>query len=237
MADEENSTNISVEPHVLCTRCSEFVHNFQRNHILNSDDGKSARFTYRAPGREVQESGLRGCHFCSTISQGLCPAHSDRDLLESRDWFITIGRVQSVSRSSSPKFTADMLLKDPDGKVIKRHSMWIVSNLKITHPPVSSWAWSVSTSSDATFKLAQEWLDQCLANHKICEEVRMKPSSRNGQRFPSYLVDVGSAMPRLCHFKDRPEHPDYLTLSHRWGGSHIFQLTTKNVPPYSPKSP
>ncbi|KDR77083.1 hypothetical protein GALMADRAFT_39577, partial [Galerina marginata CBS 339.88] len=61
------------------------------------------------------------------------------------------------------------------------------------------------------------------------EELRTTHASANKSAFPTYLVDVEPENPRLCRTKDLPDRPQYLTLSHRWGGSHIFQLTSKGL--------
>ncbi|KDR77071.1 hypothetical protein GALMADRAFT_34552, partial [Galerina marginata CBS 339.88] len=71
-------------------------------------------------------------------------------------------------------------------------------------------------------------LNHCLREHQLCEELRVTPASTNTSPFPTYLVDITPGNLHLCRTKDLPDRPTYLTLSHRWGGSHIFRLTSKN---------
>ncbi|KDR76420.1 hypothetical protein GALMADRAFT_246758 [Galerina marginata CBS 339.88] len=88
----------------------------------------------------------------------------------------------------------------------------------------------MSTSSEVSFDLARGWLKQCVCSHELCKELGATYALANESPFPTYLVDVEPENPRLCGTKDLPDRPQYLTLSHRWGGSHIFQLTSKNLP-------
>jgi len=86
-----------------------------------------------------------------------------------------------------------------------------------------------STSSNASFDLAKEWLRQCMGRHKRCQEVARSPPDFH---LPSRLIDVGvqsedPIIVKTTHLG--PNIPRYLALSHCWGSAHIARLLLKNV--------
>lgn len=86
---------------------------------------------------------------------------------------------------------------------------------------------TTSTQSEASFKLAREWLNECLSSHSRCSRV-----ASVDLHSPTRLLDVGSpdvlTQPklRLQGCADLGSRPTYLTLSHCWGGAKIYQLTS-----------
>ncbi|KAF9461033.1 heterokaryon incompatibility protein-domain-containing protein [Collybia nuda] len=228
--------NATAKPNVVCEICRGLI-----NTIKDDIGGKTTRFPispnpiaqYTIP--KVQLSGLGGCHICSIISQCLCPAHSKRDILATSDSYITVkimhsgsGPIKQGSINSDRAFL-DVVLKNAKGKRITGSTLAIVpSSSPLPNRHVAA-SWSVSTGSDATFDLAQQWLEQCISDHELCEEIRITPASSNRSAFPTYLVEVDQEGARLRRSEDLPDRPKYLTLSHRWGGSRIFTLTSKNL--------
>jgi hypothetical protein len=230
MSGEQN--NISAKPNLLCDTCLGVVDALQVR-FRESDKVERSKHENPVIGRylihEIQTSGLRGCHFCSIISQALCPAHSEREISQTSGSFITI--KSGFASHGSTSLRLDHLaaqLKDSEGNRLHYAMLPITSDVLYSNHPVSA-SWSLSTGSDATYELAHEWLDHCLSSHELCEEIRVTPISADKSPFPTYLVDVKPGHLRLCHSGDLPDRPQYLTLSHRWGGSHIMQLTTKNL--------
>ncbi|KAF9468073.1 heterokaryon incompatibility protein-domain-containing protein [Collybia nuda] len=235
MSDEQN--NASAKPNVVCDKCCNVISAIQ-NSFREPDEAKRPTLT-ESPFigqylvHEIQTSGLKGCHFCSIISQALCPAHSECAISQTSGSFVTIKLgfyAPSSHRDLSPhRAFLDAWLKDSKGRKLHNSTFSIVSDPS-PHPndPVSA-SWSVSTSSDATFELARQWLDHCISYHRLCEETRVTPASTNISPFPTYFVDVSPGYLRLCRSIDLPDRPQYLTLSHRWGGSRILKLTTDNL--------
>lgn len=219
--------NTSATPNVVCDKCRGVISAFQLC-LRESDEVKQAEspLIRQYLVHEVQASGLRGCHFCSIISQALCPVHSERNISQPSGSFITL-RFSRMKKSDGSYVTSiDAWLRDSGGERIRNSTIGVVSAFQDQPIPAS---WSISTSSDATFELAQGWHDECLLNHELCEELRITPASANKSPFPTYLVELVPGGLHLCRAKDHPDRPQYLTLSHRWGGSHIFQLTSKNL--------
>ena len=78
--------------------------------------------------------------------------------------------------------------------------------------------------------LAKQWINKCIAVHACCGA-----QIQNSRRLPSRLIyidvpaDTDSGYTnsvRLCLSKDCDDNTHYLALSHCWGGSSLFSLTT-----------
>jgi hypothetical protein len=75
------------------------------------------------------------------------------------------------------------------------------------------------TGSNANFTLAKEWIETCREGHLTC----------NGHRppvgpFPTRLVDVGTKShdPHIYEVEIDKQIPEYITLSHCWGGLSMY---------------
>lgn len=88
-----------------------------------------------------------------------------------------------------------------------------------------------STRSEETFRVAKEWITECIAEHPHCGA---KPyASTITQWYPSRLLDTGpldqeSSSCRLVLPNVTPIQGSYATLSHCWGLKGSFKLTTSN---------
>jgi hypothetical protein len=86
---------------------------------------------------------------------------------------------------------------------------------------------SVSTASEASFDLARHWLGSCIKDHGACRE-----ECNSTSIIPSRLIDVGSPpeydLVRLRSREEFDDKPEYLTLSHCWGGATILRLLEEN---------
>lgn len=88
---------------------------------------------------------------------------------------------------------------------------------------------SITTESDASFRLAKYWIQDCRDNHQECLSWSKSP-----EFCPTRLVDVGppdgSQNPHLYIHGPADERVDYLTLSHCWGATtNIYRLTTDTM--------
>ncbi len=85
-----------------------------------------------------------------------------------------------------------------------------------------------NTGSDAAFRLASAWLDECLQNHKSCPQTA---SAAGDPALPHRVIDVGppggSDEPYLL--ETCGQTGQYIALSHCWGGGHPIQTTKANV--------
>ncbi|KAF9557289.1 HET-domain-containing protein [Agrocybe pediades] len=234
--------NSSATPHKVCNTCQALVIAAQEHltgnspHLPLRDSPIIAQ--YIVP--DLQRSGfIEGCHLCSIISQALCPAHSEKDILSSSNRIVTVkisdyGKRASWHGTDTNLAFLDVWLKENDGRRIRNTNVPIVSNSHgFLHSPVPA-SWSLSTASDATFDLARSWLSECCAQHELCEEVRATPvSSLTSSAYPDYLISIGEDG-RACHLcatstLDSGTRPAYVALSHRWGASRPFTLTSKSL--------
>jgi Heterokaryon incompatibility protein (HET) len=83
-----------------------------------------------------------------------------------------------------------------------------------------------TTSSNSTLRLVRHWLSNCEANYPGC-------SPNTGMQYPLPLrvIDVGTVgetSVRLRVSGSSHEYGRYITLSHCWGNSNIFKLTSGN---------
>ncbi|KAF9456170.1 heterokaryon incompatibility protein-domain-containing protein [Collybia nuda] len=230
--------NTSTKPHVICGTCHELIAVVlarfgSSREVKEVDLPEMFPILGRYSVHEVQESGLRGCHICSFISQAVCPAHSERDIrhIPGSQIIIKPNYVYTKPRQANILCmdTLQVQLVDSHGKMVEKDSLLITSAYETySRDPVPA-SWSISTGSDASIELAREWLHHCLSHHELCKDINATPVSTNKNTLPAYFVDVESDNPRLCRSKNIPIRPEYLTLSHRWGKSSILQLTTKNL--------
>lgn len=87
------------------------------------------------------------------------------------------------------------------------------------------------TFSDQSITTVKRWLNECSANHLACN--RDNPDI---PWYPTRLLDLGDCGEHEKHVRlivtaeENPiEKSQYLTLSHRWGGAHLIQLTRFNI--------
>lgn len=89
---------------------------------------------------------------------------------------------------------------------------------------------SLSTASDASFQLANEWIETCVREHHGC-----MAAYNSASVLPTRLLDVGTSSDgrlRLVEGLTVEEdftRPRYLTLSHRWPKEPIICLTEQNL--------
>ena len=232
--------NASVQPYVLCNTCVGII-NAAKDFVNGSSSIQLSEelielqrpivAQYNVP--DLQRSGLDGCHFCSIISQSLVPVHSAEDVLSSSTLIVTIR--MGVSRVNPPRYgsstmpSLDVWLTEKDGTNGTKTNLPLVTDSDALPVESEDARWSISTESDVMFNLAKEWLHDCVSKHRLCEEVRQTAISSNQLSFPEYLVRVTEDSLHLCHTESLHTRPSYLTLSHRWGKSQIFTLTSHNL--------
>lgn len=87
-----------------------------------------------------------------------------------------------------------------------------------------------STGSEESLECARQWLRTCTASHASC-----RPSPTNASYRPTRLLDIsgdrdGSSITICLREKaELPEQVTYVTLSHCWGSSPPYQLTTQTI--------
>jgi hypothetical protein len=83
-----------------------------------------------------------------------------------------------------------------------------------------------STSSTSISSLALNWIQRCSAEHEGCRSL----FGTDSRQLPTRLISVHPSKP--VHLYDTTllsTDTKYVTLSHRWGRSLVFTLTSKNI--------
>ncbi|KAH6708869.1 heterokaryon incompatibility protein-domain-containing protein [Leptodontidium sp. MPI-SDFR-AT-0119] len=91
--------------------------------------------------------------------------------------------------------------------------------MKLGIPVADLYSQAGSTASEWNLRLARAWLEDCVANHPLCEQ-------RTTQKLPTRVLDVGSEPCDLVrlHISSEGECGSYATLSHCWGRKHLLML-------------
>jgi hypothetical protein len=88
---------------------------------------------------------------------------------------------------------------------------------------------SDNTSSDASFRRAAQWLQNCAEKHEKCN------TGLGGNTwYPTRLLDLsncdrGSRLVHLIQTAEEPPVSPYITLSHCWGATRPLQLTRQTI--------
>jgi Heterokaryon incompatibility protein (HET) len=92
-----------------------------------------------------------------------------------------------------------------------------------------------STGSEENLQLASSWLHNCIKNHPQC-----RPTLKDESWLPTRLIYVGvldSPVLRVVATASLPHRVAYATLSHRWGRTKKYTLTSELLPTYETEIP
>ncbi|KAK0701249.1 heterokaryon incompatibility protein-domain-containing protein [Lasiosphaeris hirsuta] len=245
------STPSLVEEHALCSACCDSATN---SGLLPTLQKGTEDFRSYASLAEVKVSSLAGCHLCSLFLGTFRASDISEEWREN-------ARVQVslfVSRSGGAWLKIAMLLpeissgnagaheksvgeisvfRSLDGRVDepKPDSPFVFSDPTVYHDARLSKSLSHNTSA----ALAREWLRQC-SNHKSCSLSNTLVAPEHG--YPTRLIHVGSEPGeslrlRLVITERLGTKPEYLTLSHCWGGAKILRLLLGNMADFERQIP
>jgi len=242
---DDPEVNVSVQEHVLCSQCSNLIKK-SRNINQGVIFTKYEQFGHYSSFQEVKRSAHDGCHLCSLIwwewkdvyqRQLETPSGSGR--------YVTV----EFEKSRAPVMI-DRMNVNPFGQLGERHAttpgfdyrfLTIERYQSVSSRPRdfgyreakwldSSKPWhgsqlALSTASDATFLLAKYWVQKCLKHHKECCKAQLLTT-----QWPTRILEVGPKEGiRLVVTSDLIQKPEYLTLSHCWGGASISKLVSGNI--------
>ncbi|KAK5988256.1 hypothetical protein PT974_12397 [Cladobotryum mycophilum] len=236
------------EEHILCSQCSRSA---RTSRLLPTLAKGTEAFRFYSDLNELQESSSKGCHLCSLflgafgyeITQQQRENRVEVSLYVSRSGGAWL-KVFSVPSTSSPDLASSPRKDGEKQQIMGELSVFRSLEGYVEEPkPNSPFIFSTSSiyenaqlskslSFEASAVLAREWLRQCLQRHTKCTLASQIFPSNHG--YPTRLLDVGGRgetdLVRLVITaeldKDKPE---YLTLSHCWGGANILKLLTKNL--------
>ncbi|KAI1488302.1 heterokaryon incompatibility protein-domain-containing protein [Biscogniauxia mediterranea] len=243
--------SILAEEHVLCSPCRDSATN---SSLLPKLTKGTELFRSYETFAELQESSVAGCHLCSLFLGEFGYRDSDSFRERRTDIQLTVSRtggawLKVVSIPRAPHDAASPHDKNRE-EVIGELSVFRKLDGRIEEPqPDSPFVFSdpsiyrnaqlsMSLSYDCSAALAREWLKQCIDRHQSCSAVSKLFSPTHG--YPTRLIDVGAAGGQ-CVLKlvltdeieksqpNSNSKPEYLTLSHCWGGADILKLLSNNI--------
>ncbi|EGN94395.1 hypothetical protein SERLA73DRAFT_77797 [Serpula lacrymans var. lacrymans S7.3] len=231
-----NATNRSIDSlaaeHILCPLCQTSI---DSSRLLHNPSRGSEDFRHYSDCATLEASvSDGGCHLCSLFlgkvrqqQQQPITGPITVTLQVSR----SIGITLVVGGETGNQRIGDLAVVPVDD--VENPITSTSTSAKFTFPNESSSEHAriaKSLASEASFFLAREWLKQCLQKHHKCMEAASATRIRTG---PSRLIDVGGddgAEPRVVITQGLSEtEPEYLTLSHCWGGANILRLLVENI--------
>ncbi|KAK3356322.1 heterokaryon incompatibility protein-domain-containing protein [Lasiosphaeria hispida] len=167
---------------------------------------------------EIKDHAEDGCPYCANMLEGLLYLIPD---LESR-----LGQDASLRFERRCKIT---VYADPNGSLkdscpnekLKLQYRWFMVDDQQSYEPEGN------TASENSFVNAKRWIQDCLANHKLCG---------NDEPFvlPTRILDLGEANEGESLLGIRLIEPlgksgRYVSLSHSWGGELPLSTTAATL--------
>jgi hypothetical protein len=81
---------------------------------------------------------------------------------------------------------------------------------------------SGNTISLASFRLVENWLSQCIQDHKSCNAITTSA-------LPSRVLDLFSTQPNVVLCEPKKKDARYVCLSHCWGDARGITTTLTNI--------
>src|SRR5579862_1068655 len=185
--------------------------------------------------RDLETSRRDGCHLCTLLWQDiLCrcvenmstnqngPIHI-LDFFTPIEWNTAV-EVEVITLGGDVSLKADRVPVSGCYDAVAAIYLYQTSSSRIDH----SSQLSISTASNAAFKLARGWFGWCKMTHDKCTDP-------GNEKLPTRLVYVGKQFPlepqlQLSAELTESEKPvEYLALSHCWGTAKFLTLETSNI--------
>jgi hypothetical protein len=195
--------------------------------------------------KHVLQDSSFGCHLCELMKASMESSISkleNNDLTRARPVSLTVYYVPSkeglaclqVSTTNSGEQNGYgslwLLRKFRSGGLITPENQWNLQSLASSNQNPFDEKLSAPmgkcTGSHANFELARQWIKNCRETHVKCNKGGSVTAI-----YPSRLVHVGteSADPHLHEVDPNKPTPEYLTLSHCWGGQSPLTLRSASL--------
>ncbi|KAG7294202.1 hypothetical protein NEMBOFW57_004272 [Staphylotrichum longicolle] len=173
---------------------------------------------------EIQDHAEDGCPYCANLLEGLLYLIPDLEARFGEDATFRFERRREMSVYADPN--GSLKASCPDETVKLQYRWFMVDEPQPYEPPGD-------TSAESSFTQANNWIQECLANHKLCGND--EPSA-----LPTRVLDLGEAPTDKEGSDSEPEgirlvesSPGqtgrYISLSHSWGGEHPITTTTATI--------
>ncbi|KAK0642971.1 heterokaryon incompatibility protein-domain-containing protein [Cercophora newfieldiana] len=166
---------------------------------------------------DIQAHAEDGCPYCAAMLQGLLRLIPDIETRFGYDASFRFRNRRDMSVYADPNGS---LGYPNDSKPIKLQYRWYTVDEEANQP----YQPGGDTSSDASFTLAREWIQDCLSKHALCGKDEPHP-------LPTRVLDLGEGEgegePDIVKLLDPTERSErYIALSHSWGGERPLITTT-----------
>jgi len=211
-------------------------------------------FAHYETGELLEASSKHGCHLCTLIWESLVwPKYCMQDQFAAfPEWAADCrnGGALSVTLRKPHRFQAGLLGEIFDafayldseivrrvpleGRRIDRKTVFgrdiILSYMKHPRPEVSS---LITTKSDDSMNMVQEWLSSCLDTHPECMNYSARPVALPTRLLRISPLPDGGELVRLVETKDiagskAMADMRYTALSYCWGGKAAVELSMAN---------
>ncbi|CCM06808.1 uncharacterized protein FIBRA_09109 [Fibroporia radiculosa] len=214
---------------MLCSACTPI---FQSNpkFSFGPEDLDFVWHNHQKTAAGLRNAAKQGCYICSAFWDGMTGQFSfDPEANESESF---TRYSLSDAWSYAPEGTCELLIYSDmvggDGQPFVRQFVVEAGDFEGTSRMEDDAETPSSTSSEASFGLAKQWLAKCLRDHSTCRSIPDKDPW-----IPTRLLDVGSSESeedtRLVITNNLSPYTLYMTLSHCWGSAQIVQLRTATL--------
>ncbi|KAK3903569.1 heterokaryon incompatibility protein-domain-containing protein [Staphylotrichum tortipilum] len=171
---------------------------------------------------EIQDHAEDGCPYCANLLEGLLYLVPDVEARFGEDATFRFQHRRDMTVYADPN--GSLKHACPKETISLRYRWFMVDESNQPYEPQGD------TSSEDSFAQANAWIQDCLANHKLCGND--EPSA-----LPTRVLDLGDgpadSEPETIRLVETSSGPDqapatgrYISLSHSWGGEHPLTTTT-----------
>ncbi|KAK4040497.1 heterokaryon incompatibility protein-domain-containing protein [Parachaetomium inaequale] len=172
---------------------------------------------------EIKDHAEDGCPYCANMLEGLLYLVPDLEARFGEDAQFRFQRRRDMTVYADPNGS----LRDARPKEdIKLQYRWFMVDQQQPYEPQGD------TAAESSFTQANTWIQECLANHKLCGND--EPSA-----LPTRVLDLGEIEAcgegngdtelEIRLIESSGQTGRYISLSHSWGGEHPLTTTTATI--------
>jgi hypothetical protein len=175
---------------------------------------------------EIQDHADDGCPYCANMLEGLLYLIPDLEARFGEDASFRFQRRRDMTVYADPNgsLAGDACPKE----TAKLQYRWFMIDEPQPYEPQGD------TSADSSFTQANTWIQECLANHKLCGNDEPSALPTRVLYLGEIPVDgeegTGGEPEGIRLIEPSPEQTGrYISLSHSWGGEHPITTTTTTI--------
>ncbi|EAQ90448.1 hypothetical protein CHGG_02383 [Chaetomium globosum CBS 148.51] len=169
---------------------------------------------------EIQSHAEDGCPYCANMLEGLLYLIPDLETRFGEDASFRFYRSREMTVYADPNGSLSHVCPE---ETIKLKYRWFKVDQPQPYEPGGD------TAAESSFTQANTWIQECLANHKLCG--KDEPST-----LPTRVLDLGELdgeengeKSDIRLIESSGQTGRYISLSHSWGGEHPLITTTATL--------